>query len=287
MVSPSPCRLRASFVRCLRVGLPVAVAAVLVCLAIINMALVKTWRGEPEDGVLWGQERGANVVAREVASERRGCDGRRAAGRRPAADRRQRESAASSDVIAALHAADDGQVLTYDVQRAGGGRARSRSSCSRCRSSARGCTTRSRSSAFSSIVVGASVRLRRPNDPATLHFFWLTVAFFGVLAFTPSGRYDRLDYFFDWADVVARLALPPLFLHFAFVFPERPNPWVRSDAGRAVLPAFYLPALLLGVGRIAVVAGALRGPAAVARARADRTARASVSGARVCSAVSR
>ena len=38
-----------------------------------------------------------------------------------------------------------------------------------------------------SIVVGASVRLRRPNDPATLHFFWLTVAFFGVLAFTPTG----------------------------------------------------------------------------------------------------
>ena len=30
------------------------------------------------------------------------------------------------------------------------------------------------------LLVGASVRLRRPRDQATLHFFWLCVAFFGV-----------------------------------------------------------------------------------------------------------
>ena len=36
------------------------------CLAIINIALVKTWRGEPEDGVLWRDER-RNVVATEIA----------------------------------------------------------------------------------------------------------------------------------------------------------------------------------------------------------------------------
>ena len=63
-----------------------------------------------------------------------------------------------------------------------------------------GWTTRSRSWACCRSSSASSVRLRRPNDPATLHFFWLTVAFFGALAFTPSGRYDRLDYFFDWAD---------------------------------------------------------------------------------------
>jgi hypothetical protein len=38
----------------LRVALPVAVASTLVCLAVVNMALVKAWKGEPEDGVLWG-----------------------------------------------------------------------------------------------------------------------------------------------------------------------------------------------------------------------------------------
>ena len=65
----------------LRVALPVAVAAVLVVLAIINIVLVKVWRGEPEDGVLWLKE-GANVVAREIAPG----TGRRARG--PAARRR-------------------------------------------------------------------------------------------------------------------------------------------------------------------------------------------------------
>ena len=30
------------------------------------------------------------------------------------------------------------------------------------------------------LLVGAAVRLRRPNDPATLHFFWLCLAFFGT-----------------------------------------------------------------------------------------------------------
>src|SRR6266571_2668826 len=30
------------------------------------------------------------------------------------------------------------------------------------------------------LVVGALVRLRRPNDQATLHFFWLCIAFFAA-----------------------------------------------------------------------------------------------------------
>ena len=51
----------------LRVALPVAIASTLVCLAVVNMALVQAWKGEAEDGVLWGQE-GANVVAVEVAN---------------------------------------------------------------------------------------------------------------------------------------------------------------------------------------------------------------------------
>ena len=97
-----------------------------------------------------------------------------------------------------------------------------------------------------SLLVGTGVRLRRPENQATLHFFWLCVAFFGVLAFSFSGRLDRLDWVFYWGDVVATLLLPPLFVHFALVFPERPDSWARSDAGRALLPLIYLPALLLG-----------------------------------------
>ena len=67
------------------------------------------------------------------------------------------------------------------------------------------------------------MRVRRPDDQATLHFFWLTVAFFGVFAFSFSGRLDALDWVFYWGDVVALLLLPPLFLHFTLVFPERPR----------------------------------------------------------------
>ena len=104
------------------------------------------------------------------------------------------------------------------------------------------------------IGVGASVRLRRPDDPATLHFFWLTVSFMGVLSFTPSGWFGHLDRFFEWADVVARLALPPMFLHFAFVFPERHDPWVRKRAGHLLLPLVYLPAFAFWVTRARVMA---------------------------------
>ena len=71
------------------------------------------------------------------------------------------------------------------------------------------------------LMVGAWVRLRRPGDQSSLHFFWLTVAFFGVFTFSFSGRFDRLDWVFYWADVVALLALAPMLLHFTLVFPER------------------------------------------------------------------
>ena len=106
------------------------------------------------------------------------------------------------------------------------------------------------------------MRLRRPDNQATLHFFWLTVAFFGVMSLSFSGQLDTLDWVFYWGDVVAMLLLPPLFLHFALMFPERPDSWVRTDTGRTLLPLLYLPALLLGAARVAVI---LRRPGARAR----------------------
>ena len=226
-------------------------------MAIVNVAFVKTWVGELDDGVLW-QKSGENVVAADVAP---GFAGDRA-GVAPgdtlfSIDAQEVRSV--DDVLGALHSADGTRALKYAITRGGvdhpvtvdllpmptvnGGLYYSLALVG-----------------ILSIAVGASVRLRRPNDPATLHFFWLTVAFFGALAFTPAGRYNRLDYFFDWADAVARLALPPLFLHFAFVFPERPNPWVRTDLGRAVIPVLYLPAALLGISRVTLMAGGLHGP---------------------------
>ncbi len=231
----------------INVGLPVAVTAVLVTLAIVNVILVKRWQGELEDAVLW-KDVGVNVVAVEVAAG--------GAGERAGLEPRDvllmidgREITSRSQVFDVMHESAPGRVLTYTIQRAAGDlpiavellpmpRAQSRLYYSLALVG------------ILSILVGTSVRLRRPNDVSTLHFFWLTVAFFGALAFTPSGRYDGLDYFFDWADMVARLALPPLFLHFALGFPERPSPWAKSDSGRKLLPLIYLPAVVLGVARV-------------------------------------
>ena len=103
------------------------------------------------------------------------------------------------------------------------------------------------------VAVAASVRLRRPNDPATLHFFWLVVSFFSVVSFTPTGRTGPVDAFFEWADAIGRLALPPLFLHFALVFPDRAHPWVRSRSGLVTVPFFYLPAVVVGLWRLSIV----------------------------------
>jgi len=72
-----------------------------------------------------------------------------------------------------------------------------------------------------------------------------------VMAFSFSGKLDTLDWVFYWGDVVAMLLLPPLFLHFALMFPERPDSWARSDSGRPLLPLLYSPALLLGAARVA------------------------------------
>ena len=245
----------------IRVGLPVAVAAALVSLAIINIAVVKTWHRHLEDGVWWRAE-GKNVIAQDVAADSAAA----AAGVRPRdwlfrIDGHEIESV--TGVLSALHDAEDGRALTYGVVRPGVDQPLALS----VRPRAPGPFGLYYSLALVgilAIVIGASVRLRRPNDPATLHFFWLTVAFFGALAFHPVGLYNQLDYFFDWADAIARLSLPPLFLHFALVFPERPHQWVRQPAGRLLLPLLYAPAVVVGLWRVWLFQSGLRGAGATA-----------------------
>jgi hypothetical protein len=100
------------------------------------------------------------------------------------------------------------------------------------------------------LIVGAAVRTRRPFDQATLHFFWLAVAYFGTFTFSFTGRFDRVDWFFYWADVVAIALLPPLFLHFALVFPERPHSRGYTALLARWLPSIYLPAAVLGSTRV-------------------------------------
>ncbi len=105
------------------------------------------------------------------------------------------------------------------------------------------------------LLVGAAVRVQRPGQQATLHFFWLTVAFFGTLAFSYTGWHGRLDWVFFWADELATLLLAPLLMHLALVFPERTPGWLRNRLGSWVLPLVYAPALVLGGMQAAAVLG--------------------------------
>jgi two-component system, NtrC family, sensor kinase len=123
------------------------------------------------------------------------------------------------------------------------------------------------------LLVGASVRLRRPHDQATLHFFWLCVAFFGAFTFSFNGPFDRLDWVFYWGDAVAQAVLPPLLLHFTLVFPHRtPSSGFSSVAPRrsegmstALVALIYVPALLLGGARAIVLGGRVSDAVFVAR----------------------
>ena len=231
-----------------------ALVAALLCLAATNIYVRATW-SEMEDGVLWASEAGS-IVAREIARESPAARG----GVEPgdvlqAINRRPIETI--DEIVAVLHKARDGDALEYTVLRV-----RERRlvtiEVAPIPSGARSLYFPLAAVGIFSLLVGAAVRFRRPLNQATLHFFWLSIAFFGVLAFSFSGRLDTLDRVFYWGDVAAMLLLPPLFFHFALVFPDRPDSWMRSDAGRTLLPLLYLPAALLGGTRLAMF---LRGSA--------------------------
>ena len=224
-----------------RLTAQLAVVVLLLCLAAANLYTRATW-SEPEDGVLWATTP-AGVVAQEVAPDSPGAR----AGIHPGdvvAEIDRQPIDTEADVVAHMHRAANGDALTYTLIRMKT-RETLRLPLAPIPSGARALYFMLAPVGIFSLLVGAGVRFRRPDNQATLHFFWLTVAFFGVLAFSFSGRLDTLDWIIYWADVVSTLLLPPLIVHFALVFPERPDSWAHSDAGRTALPLLYLPALLL------------------------------------------
>ncbi len=214
-----------------------------------NIAVRATW-SELEDGVLW-RAQGEGLTARVVDEDSPAAKaGVRGGDVLIAVNGRAVQTA--GELVDIFHGASRGDRLEYTVLRL--------QSQEMLTVAVAPIPSGSRPHYFAlaavgifSLLVGASVRLRRPDHQATLHFFWLCIAFFGVLAFSFSGRLDALDRVFYWGDVVAMLMLPPLFLHFALMFPERPDSWARSDAGRPLLPLLYLPALLLGAARVASI----------------------------------
>jgi hypothetical protein len=234
-----------------------AVVVVLLVLGAANVYVRATWR-EVEDGVLW-MKRAQGITAAEIAEATPAVKaGVRVGDVLLAIDGQVIDS--RDDVVTAAHRSTAGTTLTYTLLRMG-----SReivqvqlapipqgNSVLYFALAAVGIFT---------LMVGAWVRLRRPGDQSSLHFFWLTVAFFGAFTFSFAGRFDRLDWLFYWADMVAMLALGPMLLHFTLVFPDRSGSWARTPVGVRLLPLVYLPALLMGTARIMAVAGLASDPA--------------------------
>ena len=236
-----------------RVLLGVGVVAVLGCLAVANVAVQVTWRAV-DDGVRW-EERPEGLAAAAVEP---GAAGARA-GLAPGdilLDVDEQAVATHADLRALLRVGSDRDApLRYTVLRLRESQAY-RVAVERVPAVNLPVYLALAGVGLFGLLVGAAVRIRRPGHQATLHFFWLTVAFFGVFAFSYSGRLDRLDWVFFWADEISILLLAPLFLHFALVFPERSSGWTRRLPGIRVLPALYAPGLLLGVTQAAAVAQA-------------------------------
>ena len=227
-----------------------AVVVALLFLAAANIAS-SGW-SEAEDGVLW-VSRPEGLVAAEIGQDSAAAQaGIRAGDVLLAIDGRPVDSA--EEVIDALHTGAPGTRLQYVVLSLGSQELRE-VTLQPVPAANRALYFVQAAVAVFTLLVGASVRIRRPRVQATLHFFWLTVAFFGVFAFSFSGRLDRLDWVFYWADVIAILLLAPLFMHFALVFPERSPGWVQHRLGPLMLPLLYLPALLLGGIRAVVLSG--------------------------------
>jgi two-component system NtrC family sensor kinase len=240
-----------------RTTVPVVVSTVLLMLGLVNIVQRATQQ-DVEDGVLWVQ-RSTGVVAADV--DPRSPAGR--AGVRPgdvllAVDGAPIE--ARDDVLTVQQNARRGARHTYTLLVSGERRVTDVTLAPIPRGVG-GLYYALAGVGIFSLLVGATVRTRRPTDQATLHFFWLSVAFFGVFTFSFSGRLDRVDWMFYWADQIATLLLPPLFLHFALVFPERPRrPWLASLADRR-WPLLYAPPAALALARVTALFRASEDPA--------------------------
>jgi PAS domain S-box-containing protein len=225
---------------------PIVMALALLAMGIANI-VERATSDDVEDGVLW-VERSAGVVAAEVAD---GSPAQRA-GIHPGDILLAIDSTPVTDRHTALQVQIEskaGDRHAYTLLR-NGQRQAVDIALAPLPSSTGGLYYVLAAVGIFTLLVGAAVRIRRPFDQATLHFFWISVAFFGTFTFSFTGRFDRVDWFFFWADNVAISLVPPLFLHFTLVFPERAHSRGYTAKLAQWLPAIYLPAAVLILTRV-------------------------------------
>ncbi len=90
--------------------------------------------------------------------------------------------------------------------------------------------------------IGLYVLLRRWTAPKSTHFYVFCLVSFIFYSFHYTGKLNDFDWIIYWANVVAWLLQPALFLHFSLTFPERKALLTRR---RWLIPLVYLPGALI------------------------------------------
>src|ERR1039458_2438403 len=93
--------------------------------------------------------------------------------------------------------------------------------------------------------IGLYVLMRRWTAGGSTHFYIFCLVSFVFYSLHYTGKFNAFDWVVFWANEVAGLLQPALFLHFVLTFPERQE-FVRKH--RWSIPLVYLPgAMLLGI----------------------------------------
>ncbi len=92
------------------------------------------------------------------------------------------------------------------------------------------------------LSIGLYVLLRRWTAPKATHFYLFCLSSFIYFSFHFTGKLNDFDWAIYWANIVAELLQPALFLHFVLTFPE-PKRIVREH--KWLIPITYLPGALL------------------------------------------
>jgi two-component system, NtrC family, sensor kinase len=98
--------------------------------------------------------------------------------------------------------------------------------------------------------IGLYVLLRRWTAPKSTHFYVFCLVSFVFYSFHYTGKLNEFDWIVYWANVVAWLLQPALFLHFSLTFPEHR---AVVDRQRWLIPVVYLPGAILLATQIALL----------------------------------
>jgi two-component system NtrC family sensor kinase len=97
---------------------------------------------------------------------------------------------------------------------------------------------------LTTLVIGIIIffNSKKPFSLPYIMFYLLTLSFYGIYVFSPTGQLNALDSLFFWLDKIAFLAFPPLLLHFFLIFPIRKKILKKTPAVNYYL---YLPSGIL------------------------------------------